>query len=549
MNMKELYDVIIVGAGPAGLSAAIYLARAQYRVLVLEKEGLGGQITITSEVVNYPGIFSTNGKELTENMHKQAENFGAEFMIAQASELDLEKDIKEVTLSDGRILKALSVVLAMGASPRAAGFKGELEYRGRGVAYCATCDGEFFTDKEILVVGGGFAAVEEALFLTKYGSHVYVLVREDDFTCAHSAVEKLLANDKVTVMYNTEIQELGGGASPEFAILKNNRTGEESRYEPGDSFGIFVFAGYSPATELVKDIVELDQNGYIICGKNQKTNIDGVYGAGDICVKNLRQVVTAVSDGAVAATELEKYVSDKYAELKLPAREPSETKSAYTQSKPAPKTEPEHEGAFLDSALVAQLKEVFSKLDRDIIFKAILDDSRLAREINGFLEEFSKLSDFMSVQTEKASENSGEIIPEIQLWTDSGYSGISFHAVPGGHEMNSFVIAIYNLAGPGQAIEDGVLERIKSINQPMNLTILATLSCTMCPTLVMASQRIASLNKNVQAHMVDLNHFPNIKKKYNIMSVPAMIINDNSNPVFGKKDITELLDILERTNG
>lgn len=539
----ELYDVIIIGAGPAGLSAAIYLARAQYRVLVLEKEGFGGQITITSEVVNYPGIIETDGEKLTQNMLAQAKNFGAEFTKGEVVELDLKSDRKKITLKDGRSLEALGIVLALGASPRAAGFKGEMEYRGRGVAYCATCDGEFFTDKDIFVVGGGFAAAEEAMFLTKYGKKVTVLVRGDHFTCAQSVVDKLLANDKIRVLYNTEIQEVGGETFLQYALLKDKQNGTVTRYEagPNENFGLFVFAGYKPATEIIKDIVELDKSGYIICDKNQKTNIDGVYGAGDVCVKGLRQVVTAVSDGAIAATELEKHVSSMYEKLKLPPREPVKKKQEASQSNENI-TESDNT-SFLDDSTKQQLRDVFSKLTQDLNFRAILDDRPISSQVKEFLEELCTLSPHLKCTFEPAESKEG-FYPEIRLETENKYSGISFHGLPGGHEMNSFVVAVYNLSGPGQPIEAGIKERISALKEPVKITIAATLSCTMCPDLVMASQRIASLNPIVEAHMVDLNLFPALKEKYDIMSVPAMLINENP-PLFGKKDISQLLNILE----
>ena len=183
--MNNLYDVIILGGGPAGLTAALYLARAKYRTLVLEKEKFGGQITITHEVVNYPGVAKTSGEELTETMRRQAESFGAEFLLAEVEGLDLSGDIKTVKTDRGE-LKAFGVLLATGAHPRTVGFRGEEEHKGRGVAYCATCDGEFFTGKDIFVVGGGYAAAEESVFLTKFARHVTILVRKDDFSCAAS---------------------------------------------------------------------------------------------------------------------------------------------------------------------------------------------------------------------------------------------------------------------------------------------------------------------------------------------------------------------------
>ena len=207
--MKNLYDVVIVGGGPAGLTAALYLARAKYRVVVVEKEHFGGQITITHEVVNYPGVKQASGAELTETMQKQAESFGAEFLLAQVESLELSGDVKIVKTDRGE-LKCFGVLLATGAHPRMVGFAGEEEFRGRGVAYCATCDGEFFTGKEVFVVGGGFAAAEEAVFLTKYARHVTILVREEDFTCAKSVADTARNNEKITVLTNTEVVNVSG---------------------------------------------------------------------------------------------------------------------------------------------------------------------------------------------------------------------------------------------------------------------------------------------------------------------------------------------------
>lgn len=296
--MNGQYDVIVVGAGPAGLSAALYAARAKYRVLVLEKEKVGGQITITSEIVNYPGIGTTSGSALTEEMRRQAEAFGAEFAMAEVTELVLSGDIKTVKTTRGEYL-APGIVLAVGANPRKLGFAGEREYQGRGVAYCATCDGEFFTGMDVFVIGGGFAAAEEAVFLTKYAKKVTIIVREEDFTCAETVADKAKNHEKIEVHYETEIMEAAGDGLLRSARFKNNATGEEWTYEApeGNTFGIFVFAGYVPDTGWMKGMVELDGQGYIITDRDQKTSVDGVYAAGDVCVKNLRQVVTAVSDG------------------------------------------------------------------------------------------------------------------------------------------------------------------------------------------------------------------------------------------------------------
>lgn len=209
MDQTRLYDALIIGGGPAGLTAAIYLARARYRVLVIEKETFGGQITITDEIVNYPGVSKTSGKLLTETMRKQAFDFGAEFLLAEAQQLIIEDDYKIVKTDKGEYY-GYGLLIATGASPRTIGFPGEEKFKGRGVAYCATCDGEFFTGKDIFVVGGGFAAAEEAVFLTRYGKQVTILVRSEDFSCAKTVADKARANPKITVLTNTEVVEALG---------------------------------------------------------------------------------------------------------------------------------------------------------------------------------------------------------------------------------------------------------------------------------------------------------------------------------------------------
>ena len=308
--MDNLYDVVVVGGGRAGLTAALYLARAKYRVLVLEKEQLGGQITITSEVVNFPGVYKTSGRELTETMRKQAESFGAEFMLAEATGFELTGKIRKVITSRGEI-SCFGILLATGAHPRKIGFDGEEKFKGHGVAYCATCDGEFFAGKEVFVIGGGFAAAEESVFLTRYAKHVTVLVRGEDFSCAKNTADAAKNHEKITVLTNCIVVSVEGDSALRILKYKNNQTGEvmEYRAEKGDTFGVFVFAGYEPETALVKDFVKLNEQGYVETDEQQKTNIDGFYAAGDVCVKNLRQVVTAVGDGALAATELERYAA------------------------------------------------------------------------------------------------------------------------------------------------------------------------------------------------------------------------------------------------
>ncbi len=308
--MKKNYDVVIVGGGPAGLTAAIYLARAKYSVLVLEKSQFGGQIALTDAVVNYPGVERISGKELTEIMCRQLETFGAEFKSAEVTGFDITGDIK-VVHSDIGDFCCYGILIATGAYPRAVGFKGEEEFRGRGVGYCATCDGEFFTNREVFVIGGGYAAAEESVYLTKFAAHVTILIRDDDFSCAASVADEARNNKKISVLTNTIMEEVSGKSGINCIKYRNNKTGEltEYRAKGDETFGVFVFAGYIPDTKFLDVILELDNRGYIITDSSRKTNIEGVYAAGDVCIKPLRQVVTATSDGALAANELEKYVS------------------------------------------------------------------------------------------------------------------------------------------------------------------------------------------------------------------------------------------------
>ena len=533
--MNNLYDVIIIGGGPAGLTAALYLARAKYRTLVLEKETFGGQITITHEVVNYPGVFKTSGAELTETMRKQAEAFGAEFMLAEVEGLDMAGDIKTVKTARGE-LKAFGVLLATGAHPRMVGFKGEADFRGRGVAYCATCDGEFFTGKEVFVVGGGFAAAEEAVFLTKYAKHVTILIRREDFSCAQSVADAARSHPKITVLTNTEVEEVLGDTTLRAIRYRNNRTGEVTEYraDPGDNIGVFVFAGYAPATSLVKGIAQLNEQGYVVTDRNLKTNVDGLYAAGDVCVKQLRQVVTAVGDGALAATELEKYAAAMHRKTGL---HPQMPQAQPKQEAPKPLA---GDSALFDDAMLAQLNTVFARMANPLVLKLYLDSRPVSNELKGYMEELAKLTDKLTVQI--TAEGGGA--PCVQVCRADGTpTGLAFHGVPGGHEFTSFVLGLYNAAGPGQPLDADVKAAIHGLGKK-DMKVLVSLSCTMCPELVTAAQRIAAENSNVTAEVFDISHFPELREKYNVMSVPCLVINDGEKISFGKKNIRQLLEIL-----
>ena len=538
--MENLYDVIIVGGGPAGLTAALYLARAKYRVLVLEKEQFGGQIAITHEVVNYPGIAKTSGKALTDTIQRQAESFGAEFQLAEATGFELAGDIKTVHTNKGDY-RCFGILLATGAHPRTVGFKGEEEHKGRGVAYCATCDGEFFTGKEIFVVGGGYAAAEESVFLTKFARHVTILVRKDDFSCAASVADQAKNHEKITVLYHTVMEEVSGENGLTYARYKNTATGEVTEYKSEETFGVFVFAGYAPATEAVKGVAQLNEQGYIITDTSQKTSAEGVYAAGDVCIKPLRQVVTATSDGALAATELEKYVAAVHRKTGLRADAPSVKQSEATVT--VDTHESKDSGELFTAQMRQQLDTVFARMEKPLLLKLYLDNRPVSAELESFITALVALSDRLELDVcDREAEETFAPCVEVCL-ADGTPTGLAFHGVPSGHEFTSFVLGLYNAAGPGQALDEAVREQIAAITNKTDMKILVTLSCTMCPDLVVAAQRIAARNPKVTAHVYDIRHFENLKNEYKVMSVPCMVINDDR-VFFGKKNLSQILEVL-----
>lgn len=540
-NLENFYDVVVIGGGPAGLTAGLYLARAQYRVLIVEKDHFGGQITITSEVVNYPGVTKCSGKELTENMRKQAENFGAEFLLAEVEKIDVTSDIKTVSTTRGNY-NCFGILLATGAHPRKVGFIGEDEYKGRGVAYCATCDGEFFTNKDVFVIGGGFAAAEESVFLTKFARSVTILVREDDFTCAKSVSDHARNHPKINVLTNTVIEEVKGTNGLNYIRYKNTKTNQISEFKAKDNedFGVFVFAGYIPATNLVKGIAELDNAGYIITDRSQKTNVDGLYAAGDVCIKPLRQVVTATNDGAMAATELEKYVSLLQAKTNIIPTKPKMKNITIDKKE---ETSSITNTSLFSGDMAAQLNTVFSKMENNLILKLFLNNSNVSNELLNYMQELTKLTNKLSLEI---INGDGDEYPYVSIFNNQNEdTGLAFHGVPGGHEFTSFILGLYNASGPGQQIDSSILTSIKNISNKIDMKVLISLSCTMCPELVVASQRIASLNTNITSHIYDINHFGDLKTKYNVMSVPCLIIN-NEHVTFGKKNINQLIDYINQ---
>ena len=537
-QLENLYDVVVIGGGPAGLTAALYLARARYRVIVVEKERFGGQITITSEVANYPGVRSASGAALTETMRRQAEGFGAEFALAEVTGLELDGDIKTVHTTRGD-MRCFGVLLATGAHPRQVGFQGESEFRGRGVAYCATCDGEFFTGKDVFVVGGGFAAAEESVFLTKYARHVTILIRGDDFTCAKATADAARKHEKITILTNTVVEEVAGEDALRYLRYRNTQTGEVTEYR-GEGFGVFVFAGYQPATDLIRGLAERNDQGYVITDRTQQTTAPGLYAAGDVCVKPLRQVVTAVGDGALAATELERLAAAMQAKTGLHPVPPVSRAPASGQSAPAPAAD-----SLFSADMLAQLQAVFDRMAAPLVLRLALDDTPLSAELQHYMEQLAAQTDKLSVETGAPEE--ADHLPCVRVCrADGTWTGLAFHGVPGGHEFTSFVLGLYNAAGPGQPIDEESRAAAAAIRQPMALQVLVSLSCTMCPELVTAAQRLAAENPQVTAQVYDLNHFPDLRDRYHVMSVPCLVINGET-VSFGKKNIRQLLDLLDNS--
>ncbi len=537
--MEQFYDLVIIGSGSAGMTAGLYAGRSKLKTLIIDQDKPGGQIKITAEVVNYPGILHTSGAELSETMRKQAENFGVTFLFAEVKRVDFRRDIKKIITSEGEI-SALAVIIATGAQPRKLGFLGEDTFRGRGIGYCATCDGEFFSGMDVFVIGAGFAAAEEAIFLTRYARKVIVIAREPEFTCSKTIGEKVLSHPKIEVRFHTELLEVGGENVLQYARFINNQTGETSRYDVKDgdtTFGVFVFVGYMPQSGPYREEITLDAGGYIPTDDNMMTNVPGVYAAGDVRPKILRQLVTAVSDGAIAATAAERYIEEKKAQLGLHEQD-------------EPKTANVHE-AFFDEALKEQLIPILGRFERRVNIRAILGQDDLSLEMESFLQEFAGMTDRVGIEILRQGEDpeaeravNATLFPTFALLDEDGaYLGVQFHGVPGGHEINSFVLALYNAAGPGQDVGEETLQRIKAVKQPVNIKIGATLSCTLCPGVVTAAQLMALKNRNIEAEMIDVARYPDFKSRHSILSVPAIVINDQE-LVFGKKSIEELLEII-----
>jgi thioredoxin reductase (NADPH) len=303
---SKVWDVIIIGGGPAGLSAALYAARAMRTTLVLEREMPGGQIATTSEVEDYPGVLMTTGPELSMQLMEHAQHFGAQVEIGEhVTQVKLDGQVKKVRTESGRVFHGRSVILATGAEPRTLGVPGEDKLRGRGVSYCAVCDGPFFRNRPVAVVGGGDAAFDEALYLTKYASRVYLIHRRDEFRAQKVLVDRARENERIEFILDTVVDTINGDSAVETATIRNLKTGETRDLELG---GLFVYIGNIPSTNLLERYVEIDDTGYIEVDATMATGCPGVYVAGDVRKSPLKQIVTAGSDGSIAALSADKYL-------------------------------------------------------------------------------------------------------------------------------------------------------------------------------------------------------------------------------------------------
>ena len=302
-----MYDTIIIGAGPAGMTAALYAARSNLKVALLERGIYGGQMNNTAEIENYPGYARISGPELAEKMFEPLENLGVEHLFGQVEKIEDHGDYKKIITED-EVLETKTVILASGANHRHLGVPGEEEYNSRGVSYCAVCDGAFFRDEDLLVVGGGDSAVEEAIFLTRFAKSVTIVHRRDQLRAQKLLQERAFANEKISFIWDSVVKEIkGDDRRVTNVVFENVKTGQSSESDFG---GVFIYVGLDPVSDFVKDLGICDEAGWIVTDQHMKTAIDGIYAIGDVRQKDLRQITTAVGDGAVAGQEVYKYITE-----------------------------------------------------------------------------------------------------------------------------------------------------------------------------------------------------------------------------------------------
>lgn len=564
MTEPHIYDTIIIGGGPAGLSAGIYAGRSTMDTLIIEGDQIGGQVTTTSTVANYPAVETIDGTALVNRMQQQAKSFGVQFVFDTVTNYNFSDEVIKTVTGKKDTYHARSIIIATGAEPHQVGFQGEQDFRGRGVAYCSTCDGELFSGLEVFVIGGGYAAAEEADYLTRFARHVTIVMRSNDFTCPPLTADRARLNPNITIWPNTEIQTVAGQNYLTDATFINNKTNEQTTYHVADgdnTFGIFVYVGTDPQTKMFQHDIMLDEHKYIVTDSQGQTNIPGVFAAGDIISKPLRQIVTAASDGANAATSAELFVSEQKHRLNIPVNR-SAVSSPKTDVTKGPTSTidatdhsalPTHTGQWFAKEIIQALQPIFDKLTQDVTLHQLTDDSSKSHELSSFLEEFSQLSSHLKFKmeptsTELESKYHVHHMPNFRLLTDNNEdTGIQFSGIPTGHELNSLVLALYNIAGPGQTIDTELVQRIQRLPKT-DLNIGVSLTCHFCPDVVAACQHIAAINDNVTAEMIDLQLFPELRESHHIMSVPAMIINNSDNVIFGSQSLEEIVSAIETSS-
>ncbi|MCL2573068.1 MAG: FAD-dependent oxidoreductase [Defluviitaleaceae bacterium] len=550
--MKNMYDLIIIGAGVAGLSAAVYAGHAKLKVLVIEKTDTHGIIKIAPDFTNAHGAFSEIGAGMVAQMkrqalhlvqlRKQAMHFGAIFNVDEVRDVDFSKDIKEVNGFSGETYYSLGVIIATGTKPETLGFVGEKEFAGRGIAYSASCDGDFFVGKDVFVIGNGNNAAGEAMLLTYFAKKVTIIANTPRLNCSKAIADSVLSNKKIDVKFNTDIVHVRGTNLVKEVMFINNQTAETWTHKVTEgTFGVFVFAGHLPESDIFSNHTEIDSSGYIMVDKDMHTNVSGICAAGEVRSKESIKFVNSATDGAIAATSIQSHI--------IEARQNLGTiiYSDNFQNQDAEKY------GILYGDTSKQIQYVMERCQGEVSIQAILKPNcKVSLGIRNFLDEFASITDRVSISIQMIGENpmleneiSSDAYPIIALMGENGaYSGVGYAGIPGGHELESFVLAIYNIAGPGQAMSDNLRGRIRSIDKSYNFKIGVSLTCPICPELVQVCQRVAILNNNITAEMLDLQHYPELRNRHDIMSVPALIINDKD-VLFGKKSIEEIVGYLE----
>ena len=387
-----------------------------------------------------------------------------------------------------------------------------------------------------VVVGGGNTAAADVIYLARICRKVYLVHRRDKLRATAIYHERLRELGNVEFCWDSIAEEFIAGENGRVTGLKlrNVKTGDERVLAAS---AVFIAIGMRPYTAFLEGDLETDGGGYIVADAMGRTTMPGVFAAGDVRTKELRQVVTAVGDGAKAATALEKYAAAMQEKTGLRPQKPEikETKSAS-----GGEAQPE---GVLPQQVMQQLEAVFERMQEPLILELYLDEKAISTELRSYMEELAQLTPKLTV---RKSTDGAEHVPLVRvLRSDGSDSGLAFHGVPGGHEFTSFIMGLYNVAGPGQALDEETMDRIKALDAPTDMQIFVSLSCTMCPELVIAAQHIAALNPNVRAEAYDLNHFPALKETYNVMSVPCLVLNSEK-VLFGKKSISQLLDTLEQ---